>query len=82
MNLCVHPEYRRQGLAKMLLNHLTTVCKAESLACLLLEVRASNTAAIQLYERYGFSQIGLRKAYYPAKSGREDALLMSIDMPL
>ena len=42
-----------------------------------LEVRASNTTAYRLYERYGFNEVGRRRAYYPAADGREDALVMA-----
>jgi ribosomal-protein-alanine N-acetyltransferase len=42
-----------------------------------LEVRASNTSAYRLYERYGFNEVGRRRAYYPSADGREDALVMA-----
>jgi ribosomal-protein-alanine N-acetyltransferase len=45
---------------------------------MLLEVRPSNRPAQQLYERYGFERIGIRRGYYPAHGGREDALVMRI----
>jgi ribosomal-protein-alanine N-acetyltransferase len=43
-------------------------------------VRPSNTHAIALYERLGFNEIGLRKAYYPAENGREDALMLALEL--
>lgn len=46
----------------------------------LLEVRPSNLAALKLYEAVGFSEVGVRKDYYPAKGGREDALIMALPL--
>jgi ribosomal protein S18 acetylase RimI-like enzyme len=45
---------------------------------MLLEVRPSNAAAVRLYRRYGFDQIGVRRGYYPAQGGREDAIVMRV----
>ncbi len=45
---------------------------------MLLEVRPSNASAVRMYERYGFQKIGVRRGYYPAQSGREDALVMRV----
>ena len=47
---------------------------------MLLEVRPSNAAALRLYERYGFERIGVRRGYYPAHGGREDAIVMRITL--
>jgi [ribosomal protein S18]-alanine N-acetyltransferase len=49
-------------------------------ATLLLEVRPSNSAAIQLYHSVGFNEIGVRKNYYPAPQGREDALMLALHL--
>lgn len=73
-NIAVQPEYRRQGIASALLDTFEHFGKAH-LAFLTLEVRASNTSAIALYQKHGFSQAGLRKNYYAAP--KEDALLMT-----
>ena len=48
---------------------------------MLLEVRPSNTAAINCYNAAGFNEIGSRKDYYPAANGREDALLFARHIP-
>ena len=48
---------------------------------MLLEVRPSNTAARALYQRAGFLELSVRRGYYPAEGGREDAILMGIDVP-
>ena len=74
MNIAVHPDYRRRGLAEMLVAELVTALKNAGNTCLTLEVRASNAPAIALYEKIGFSQIGLRKNYY--RNPREDALIL------
>jgi len=76
LNLCVHPERRRNGLAKLLLDHV--VCEAELAAVgrVFLEVRPSNKAAVALYKGNGFRKIGRRPGYYPAEQGREDAIVM------
>ena len=74
MNIAVHPDYRRRGLAEMLVAELVTALKNAGNTCLTLEVRASNAPAIALYEKNGFSQIGLRKNYY--RNPREDALIL------
>lgn len=80
LNLCVDPSQQRQGLGLMLLNHLMKIARAANASIVLLEVRKSNKAALKLYEGVGFQRIGVRKAYYPAKDGREDALVLGFDI--
>ena len=74
MNVAVHPDFRRRGIAETLVNALVNELKAIESRCLTLEVRASNVPAISLYEKLGFSEIGRRKNYY--RNPREDALIM------
>ena len=74
MNVAVHPDYRRKGIAAELVNALTEELKAIGSHCLTLEVRASNEAAKKLYEKLGFSQIGRRPNYY--RHPKEDALIL------
>ena len=74
MNIAVHPDYRRKGIAESLVNALVEELKARESHCLTLEVRASNAPAIALYEKLGLVQIGLRKNYY--RNPREDALIL------
>ncbi len=64
MNIAVHPDYRRQGIATWLIEALICALKEKGSRCLTLEVRQSNLAAIALYESMGFAQVGLRKNYY------------------
>ena len=74
MNIAVHPDYRRQGLGEKLVEELVTVLHAAGNTCLTLEVRVSNAPAVSLYEKTGFSRIGLRKNYY--RNPKEDALIL------
>ena len=74
MNVAVHPDYRRKGIAEALVNGLVDALKAQGSHCLTLEVRASNEPAKMLYEKLGFSQIGRRPNYY--RNPREDALIL------
>lgn len=82
LTLCVHPDYQRSGYGrKMFKLLLDRAYKQEAEVCFL-EVRRSNEGAIQLYRSMGFVQVGERRNYYPGKGDREDALIMSRDLPL
>jgi len=74
MNVAVHPDYRRKGIAEALVTGLVEALKAQGSHCLTLEVRASNAPAQKLYEKLGFSLIGRRPKYY--RNPREDALIL------
>ena len=74
MNVAVHPDFRRRGIAETLVNALVEELRAIESRCLTLEVRASNIPAISLYEKLGFAVVGRRKNYY--RNPREDALIM------
>jgi len=74
MNVAVHPDWRRKGIAEKLVSSLVEELKQLESHCLTLEVRASNDPAIALYEKLGFGQIGRRKNYY--RNPREDALIL------
>ena len=74
MNVGVHPEQRRKGIAEALVTALVSDLKDKGSHCLTLEVRVSNVPAIALYEKMGFSQIGRRPKYY--RNPREDALIL------
>ena len=73
LDIAVSPEQRGRGIARMLLEHAISVARKQAAEVLALEVRASNVAAITLYEQCGFVRTGLRRNYY---EGREDAVLM------
>ena len=74
MNVAVHPDYRRQGIAEKLCLALVDALKEKGNHCLTLEVRASNEPAKALYEKLGFIQVGLRKNYY--RNPKEDACIL------
>ena len=74
MNVAVHPDFRRQGVAKLLVKELVAALAEKGNYCLTLEVRASNAPAISLYEKLDFQQVGLRKNYY--RNPKEDALIL------
>lgn len=73
-NVAVHPEHRRCGIAKALMEVLIKSCADEGIYKQTLEVRPSNTAAMQLYAGFGFKEAGRRKGYY--EDNGEDALIM------
>ena len=74
MNVAVHPDFRRRGIAEALVTGLVEYLKTVGSRCLTLEVRASNAPAIALYGKLGFAEIGRRKNYY--RNPREDALIL------
>ena len=74
MNIAVDPQYRRQGIARALVEELVKCLARKESRCLTLEVRASNAGAIALYGKLGFVQVGLRKNYY--RNPREDAMIL------
>ena len=74
MNVAVHPDYRKQGIASGLITELIGALKKRESHCLTLEVRASNEPAKNLYKMLDFEEIGIRKNYY--RNPREDALIL------
>ena len=74
LNVAVTPEYRRQGIAQQLIEELSGELRARNVRMLTLEVRVSNDAAIALYEKLGFRQVGRRKNYY--FNPKEDAWIL------
>lgn len=82
LNICVKPSVQRQGLGRTILNHIIDYATGISSVLIVLEVRSSNKRAQQLYLSAGFNEMSVRKNYYPAKGGREDAVLMGLDLDL
>ena len=76
LNLCVGEGYRCRGIGRQLLNSLIERAGAAGMADAYLEVRPSNTTAIRLYLSLGFEQVGMRRGYYQAANGREDAAVL------
>ena len=74
MNIAVHPDWRRRGIAESLIENLIAELKKRGSHALMLEVRVSNAGAIALYEKLGFHQVGCRKNYY--RNPKEDALIL------
>ena len=74
MNIAVHPDWRRRGLAESLIAILIQTLQNQGSSSLTLEVRASNAGAIALYEKLDFVQVGLRRNYY--RNPKEDALIL------
>ena len=74
MNVAVHPDYRKQGIATALIVGLVEELRKRGSRCLTLEVRASNETAISVYRKLDFQEVGRRKNYY--RNPREDALIM------
>jgi ribosomal-protein-alanine N-acetyltransferase len=81
LNLCVDRELHRMGYGQQMLDYILDFAAERELARLFLEVRPSNAAAIALYEKAGFNNLGVRKAYYRASEGREDALVFVREFP-
>jgi ribosomal-protein-alanine N-acetyltransferase len=80
LNICIHPEHQRRGLGEGLVHYMLDIARRKKARIALLEVRISNSAAYRLYTKLGFDEVGLRKAYYPARHGREDAIILARDL--
>ncbi len=78
LNLSIARAYQKQGLGRLLLEHMIAIARRQSAANMFLEVRPSNVSAIALYESIGFNEMAIRRGYYPAHNGREDAVLMGL----
>ncbi len=75
--LAVAPAYRRQGVAKALIDHVCAACRKIDVQTIQLEVRSGNAPAIALYKKCGFVKVGCRPKYY---GGKEDAVLMDLNL--
>ena len=80
LNISIDSGFQRRGLGRALLQRLVHVAREFRAERLILEVRPSNIAGLALYAFHGFSQIGRRRNYYPAANGREDALVLGLDL--
>ena len=78
LNLCVRRALHRQGLGRRLLALLIEVARSHRSGAVVLEVRPSNAAARRLYGTMGFTEVGVSRGYYPARTGREDAMILSL----
>lgn len=82
LNICVSPEWQGRGLGRKILSQVTDHARNRQMTLVVLEVRRSNYRAQQLYLSQGFNEISTRPGYYPAEQGREDAVLMGLDLGL
>lgn len=80
LNCCVAPAWQGRGLGRLAMQRLIAGAPGYGVDCLFLEVRPSNARAIALYESLGFETVGLRRHYYPADQGREDAIVMRLGL--
>lgn len=80
MNIAVHPDHRKKGIGEKLVLDLVHYLKEKDIKSLLLEVRVSNTAAINLYKKLGFQEIGRRRNYY--HNPKEDAYILRKELDL
>jgi ribosomal-protein-alanine N-acetyltransferase len=80
LSLCIDPDLQGRGLGRSLLQQLLNEASSSHADSVFLEVRASNLAARNLYESSGFNEIGVRRGYYPAEDGREDAIILAISL--
>lgn len=78
LNISIAQPQQGKGLGRALLAHMIDVARQHGGATMFLEVRPSNVSAIGLYESMGFNEMGIRRNYYPAAHGREDAILMGL----
>ncbi|WAR45608.1 ribosomal protein S18-alanine N-acetyltransferase [Methylomonas rapida] len=79
MNISVNPDFQRQGAGRKMMEHVIEYARPRA-EKMFLEVRPSNPNAMALYRKLGFQEIGIRKGYYPAKGGREDAIMFALDL--
>ena len=80
LNLSIDASWQGQGFGRALLLHHIDLARSRNAMTMLLEVRPSNVAARALYRDVGFQQLGVRRGYYPDGAGREDALVLGLDL--
>jgi ribosomal-protein-alanine N-acetyltransferase len=78
LNLSIAAPHQRTGHGRALLREATELARRRGARSIFLEVRPSNLAAQALYTRFGFRRVGVRRGYYPAHAGREDALVLAL----
>ncbi len=78
LTIGIAAQWQKKGWGKKLLYHFIQLAKEANVKSMILDVRASNLGAANLYQQIGFHQIAIRKGYYPAMCGREDALVMQL----
>jgi len=80
LNLCIHPDWQHRGFGSLLLEYAINHVAGLDSKAMFLEVRESSSRAANLYQNRGFKIIGRRRSYYEAGNGREDAIVMRLDI--
>lgn len=80
LTIVVPENEQGKGYGRRMLNEMIQQAVSDNASTMYLEVRASNKSAIQLYHQRGFNELGIRSNYYPAEQGREDALILALDL--
>lgn len=80
LNVCVHRDLRCRGIGRRMIDALLAIAREAGMQEAFLEVRPSNVSALRLYQAMGFEQVGIRKGYYPAHQGREDAVVFKLSL--
>ncbi len=80
LNVCLHPDWQHRGLGRRLVNSLLVIARKRQADTAFLEVRESNLNALALYRSMGFNEIGIRRGYYPADNGRENAQILALHL--
>lgn len=80
LNICISRSQQRKGYGERMMKHLIKEAKRQNCDSVYLEVRVSNLGARELYTKLNFVHVGDRKDYYPAQTGREDALVLSLNL--
>lgn len=80
LNVCVRADRQGAGYGRQLVIHAIESARAAGAGALFLEVRPSNVVAAKLYDSLGFAEVGVRKDYYPAPLGQEDARVLALDL--
>ena len=80
LNVCIRANKQGSGLGRRLVMHIMEKAHAAGADALFLEVRPSNHVAAKLYDTIGFNEVGVRKDYYPAPIGHEDARVLALDL--
>lgn len=80
LEIAVDPDHQGKGFGKALLNEAVKFVKADAARVMHLEVRESNARARKMYHSAGFAEVGKRRSYYPCETGREDAILMTLQI--
>jgi ribosomal-protein-alanine N-acetyltransferase len=78
LNIAIDPKCHGQGYGRTLLKHMLSLAQQKNVGTIFLEVRDSNHTAAALYDSVGFNEVGRRRGYYPAKKGREDAIVYGL----